>query len=281
MTRPELKFHSGRVPLRSLQVVGVWRTADGRTHGRSLVSGTSRRIEWEGLGTFELEDRPPVVHVWPLPDLHPDEVAEGFARHVRPIVFQAWGWQALHASSILGPHGALAFCGLSGAGKSTLACACARRGWAQLGDDAVVWQMGVRSPEMIALPFERRLREPSREYFAHARRPRGRPRTLAGAPETVPIAAIALLQQDPQLVGDVCLTRVSAREAFVRVLPHAHAFDVVDAGERRRLSEDYFELAARVPVFDVVYRPDFAHINTLIDAVLALPSSNEWRETAS
>jgi hypothetical protein len=272
MTRPELKFHSGRVPSRSLQVVGVWRTADGRTHGRSLASGGTRRIEWDRLGTFELEDQPPVVHAWPWPEVCPDEVVEGFARHVRPIVFQAWGWEALHASSVLGPLGALAFCGLSGSGKSTLACACARRGWIQLGDDAVVWESGPSAPAMLVVPFARRLREPSREYFASARRPRGRPRTHAGAPETVPLASICILQQDAASTSDVKVNRVGARGAFTRLLPHAHAFDVIDPGERRRLAEAYLGMAERVPVFDVIYRPDFSRIDVLVDAVLALPS---------
>jgi hypothetical protein len=279
--RPELRLHSGRAPARALQPVGAWRTADGRIHGRSLVEGALRRLEWDHLGTFELDDRPPIVHAWPAPGVGPNALDVGFVRHVRPIVFQAWGAEALHASSVLAPGGALVFCGLSGAGKSTLACAFARRGWAQLGDDSVVWQHAGDGPAMLVLPFERRLREPSIRHFSSARRPPGRPRTHAGLPSTVPLGAIILLRQDPGLDDDVRLTPVHAAEGFARVLPHAHAFDTVDPAERRRLAEDYLELSARVPVFDVVYRPDFTRMSTLIDAVAALAPAARDHATAS
>jgi hypothetical protein len=45
------------------------------------------------------------------------------------------GWAMLHGSAVLGPKGAVLFCGPQGAGKSTMAAALAQRGLPLVGDD--------------------------------------------------------------------------------------------------------------------------------------------------
>lgn len=45
------------------------------------------------------------------------------------------GWAMLHGSAVLGPKGAVLFCGPQGAGKSTMAAALAQRGLPLVSDD--------------------------------------------------------------------------------------------------------------------------------------------------
>jgi hypothetical protein len=61
--------------------------------------------------------------------------------HVIPLAFQLRGEMVIHASSVLGKNGAIAFLGKSGKGKSTLAHFLHQREWFFLSDDFLVVRM--------------------------------------------------------------------------------------------------------------------------------------------
>jgi hypothetical protein len=68
-------------------------------------------------------------------DLHWQRVLLG---RVLPDVAITLGYEALHASAVLAPHGVLAICAPSGMGKTTMALALARRGWPPFTDDVLM-----------------------------------------------------------------------------------------------------------------------------------------------
>ncbi|WP_233994302.1 hypothetical protein [Erythrobacter litoralis] len=89
-----------------------------------------------------------------VPDTGKWEVSAGNAIEVHPLagadpiavrlftLGTAWGvtgyqrgWPMLHGSAVMGPKGAVLFCGRQGAGKSTLAAALAERGCPLVSDD--------------------------------------------------------------------------------------------------------------------------------------------------
>jgi hypothetical protein len=57
---------------------------------------------------------------------------------VLPVVSLLLGYEALHASVLDSPEGAVAIMGPSGSGKSTLAAEAMRRGWPLFADDALI-----------------------------------------------------------------------------------------------------------------------------------------------
>jgi hypothetical protein len=64
--------------------------------------------------------------------------------------------------------------------------------------------------------------------------------------------------------------RLPGPEALTAVLPHAYTFDIEDPAERRRLVEHYLGMVATVPVFELLYRPDFGRLRELITAVTSV-----------
>jgi len=69
---------------------------------------------------------------------------------VLPDVAMLRGYEALHASAVDTPHGAIALLAAPGTGKSTLALELVRRGFGLLADDVLV--LGAANGEVLAFP---------------------------------------------------------------------------------------------------------------------------------
>src|SRR5689334_9620303 len=117
-----LDFSTGTMPeAEGRRLTRTWFDDAGRLCGRAYVGGSDHWIDWEGLGRFRFRRDGETVSVWPAPDVSPETITETFSRVLQPVVLQAMGRQALHASAAAGPTGVLAFCGRAGSGKSTIA----------------------------------------------------------------------------------------------------------------------------------------------------------------
>ena len=243
----------------------VWRDLDGSVCGRSLIAGHDRWLDWYDVGLLAFNDRSPVVRVWPVRGITLDSVRAEFDRMLRPIVLQALGWQALHASAALTSEGALLFCGRSGAGKSTTAYALGQMGWTQVADDQVVWQLHDGRPKVQPLPFKPRLRPLSHARLGDKASPRSPWPTSQGL---IPMAAIYLLEQRTD-GAPVSISRVAPAQAFSALLPHAHCFDLSDVDATRVFTDDYLTLASEVPVFKVRYAPDLDRLPELLHTIVS------------
>jgi hypothetical protein len=188
------------------------------------------------------------------------EVEDAYRRHVLPFVLQALGSELLHASGVVAPSGALAFCGGSSAGKSTLAHRLTRRGYEPLADDALMFEPTEASVDAVRIPFTARVE-------GHA--------TTVDAPgsERFPMAAVFVVEP----TGDVDPARpeliaLPHSAAFPLLLYHGHCFSFRDERRTRLMTDRYLKLAARVPAFRLRYQPDIDRLPALLDAVeRALP----------
>ena len=254
----------------SAREVNRWCDEAGEVFARLLTDAVTRWIDWPGLGVFAFAPHARDVQVWPAADARPEVIADTFARVVQPAILQALGWQAFHASAVVGPRGVLGFCGMAHSGKSTLAYVLphVHPELRQFGDDALVVSLDRQHGVVAhALPFTPRLRASSRQHFEWFEHAADRLRTAAMS-SPVAVAALFVLKQDEMLEGAPRMLRISGVRAFSELLTHAHCFDLEDAGEARRIAEDYLEIARRVPVFTITYRPDLEHLLDLVELVL-------------
>jgi hypothetical protein len=188
------------------------------------------------------------------------EVEDAYRRHVLPFVLQALGSELLHASGVVAPPGALAFCGGSSAGKSTLAHRLTGRGHEPLADDALMFEPTEASVDAVRIPFTVRVE-------GHA--------TSVEAPGSArfPMAAVFVLEPtgevDPARPDLIALPHSAA---FPLLLYHGHCFSFRDERRTRLMTDRYLKLAARVPAFRLRYQPDIDRLPALLDAVeRALP----------
>ena len=251
------------------RLVQTWSDDAGAEFARAFVSGTSRWIDWAGLGVFTFGGATRVVDVVPARGVSREVVTASFRRSIQPVILQAIGWQALHASAAGTRAGIIALCGCGHSGKSTLAHALGQAGYPQVADDAVVFSCQREGVIVQPLPFTPQLRPASRSYFEAQGALAFAPGDDAGylAPEA-PLRAVFVLTQDPSGSTRPTIRQLSAVDAFSALLTHAHCFDQRDGDHMRALVEAYMTVAQQVPVFTLGYRPNFAAIGGLVDAVI-------------
>jgi hypothetical protein len=90
-----------------------------------------------GVASYRLHPGGGEVTAIPDPTAGSQRVASDYERTVLPMALQFAGREVLHASGILAPQGAVAFCAVSMTGKSTLAHEFSLRGYSLWADDAV------------------------------------------------------------------------------------------------------------------------------------------------
>ena len=258
------------------RLVNVWKDDNGAPFAHAYRAGDACRIVWQGLGEFHFATQFPVVTAFAARDVSDALVRDMFLRVVQPVVLQAQGFQTLHASAVLGPLGALAFCGVGHSGKSTLGYAAARApGYQQIADDSVVLDVrpsGAQTPVTVQrLPFRPKLRQPSLGHFrrdaTHDPHAPVLDALMTGDP--APLGAILVLSQQDTAPIIPQPFRLPQAESFRELLRHAHCFDDGDRRHSRSLIEDYLHLADIVPVYRVVYRADINAIDELVDCLLS------------
>jgi hypothetical protein len=249
--------------------VCVWRDDAGSSFARALARDGQRWIEWRDLGVFAFSLGSTTVRVRATGGVPTAVVADVFVRVLQPIILQALGRQALHASAVLGTTGVLAFCGVGRSGKSTLAYALGQEGFHQAADDALVIEPAEAAIRAYLLPFVPGLREASRQHFDQ--RP-GLQGLLSPArlTEWAPLRAVFVLRQDASLSQPGRPERVPPVQAFSVIVTHARCFDESDSSHTRRLIDDYLAVAERVPVFSIAYPPRFVQFSRLLSDVKAV-----------
>jgi hypothetical protein len=194
------------------------------------------------------------------------DVAEAYRRVVLPLVQQARLSQVLHASGVRATAGIVAFCGASGTGKSTVAYGFARRGYPLWGDDAVCFTRSERGMESIPQPFDLFLRAPAASFFEKA--PGSVP--TSKATEAVRLAAVCVLRAGDTpgpSESSVRVTPLASGEAFTMTLEHAYSFGLSDKEQRARLVDQYLELVATTPVYDVSFEHGLDWLDVVLDAI--------------
>ena len=251
----------------------MWRDEYGTVaFGWSDSPRSSMRLP--GVGLFGWTDSEAEWTASPEPGVEHDAVVDAFRRCVLPMALQAEGREVLHASAVLMPQGAVALCGRSRTGKSTLAYGLSRHLnrplWA---DDAVAVELTEQGVSVLALPFSLKLRPPSERYFRTDARAAGPREDNSAAARLVPLAAVFILTRSDTPRGAVRASRTEGGHAFTALLEHAYCFDLENPVRRAQMVDQYLELSARVPVFELSF-PSGLHVlpATLAEVTRALES---------
>jgi hypothetical protein len=206
------------------------------------------------------------VEAYPDEDAHESTLREAFARIALPMALQVSGREVLHASAVSAPGGVHVFCGASRAGKSTIAFALSRRGFEVWADDAVAFTVEDGRAVAIPLPFALRLRPEVADFFGV---PTRSDRQSSRKSETLRhkasgsrgIASVSLLERG---LG-VAVGRTSPGDALPAVLYHSFYFSLNDPEVLRRMSMQFLELVASVPVFRVSLPVGLNEMNDVLD----------------
>lgn len=199
----------------------------------------------------------------PHPPRRPELIRETYLRSVLPVVLQAGGLEVLHASAVQMPRGVVVLCGASGAGKSTLAVALSRRGYSHWADDVVALDMTGPQASAVPLPFEVRLRPEAAALFGEEPAVTQRARA-AGEPAR--LLALCVLSRGDDGRDGVAAEHLGTN-AIPTLLSHAYCYSLQHAAFKRRMVEHYLELVARVPVFEVRFRPGLDRLPAIAEMI--------------
>jgi hypothetical protein len=246
---------------------GVWHDGDDKPVAHTFVAAGTRWVDWPGIARFTHRERVETVVADPEPGVPRAVVIDLFHRAVLPALLQAQGALAVHASAIAGPDGVVGFCGRSGVGKSTLAWRLSPAG-RQFADDALVLNLDRKDVRARPLPFTPRV--------GAADGPTGpATETTFEAVSTLKQLFVISRDDDAGRAG-AAIERLDPRAAFLSLLPHAIAFESTSRESRRRLFDEYSQLAERVPVMSLRYRHAVHELPALLDDVaraVGLPGS--------
>lgn len=216
------------------------------------------------------------VEVVPIAGVSRDVIVDTYYRTVLPMALQTRGKEVLHASAVKTPKGVLSLCAVSETGKSTLAYGLQRRGHDLYADDAVVFELLNGAPRLTQIPFTIRLRKPSAALFGEQSRETVRVEGEAvRAPESLPLAAICILERMPEQAGPpvkaarrdraVEVDSLAPAAAFAAVLPHAYCFSFASERRKKLMMQQYLALVASVPVLRVRFRTGLEHLPEILD----------------
>jgi hypothetical protein len=243
----------------------VWRDWSGVPRAYGYTLGGEHWIRLPDVASFRFTAAGEAVEAIAQGSTPGERVEDAYRRHVLPFVMQALGWELLHASAVMTPRGALAFCGPSGAGKSTLAHELDRRGYPPLADDALPFETINGAVHAIPMSFTLRVSGRSVPYGEEWGRE-------AKGPESVPLAAVFVLERTAEVdPAHPEITPLPNSSALPLLLYHAHCFSFRDQRRTRLMADRYLALAAQVPAFQVRYQPDLDWLPTLLDSVERAP----------
>ncbi len=228
----------------------VWLDNDGSPVAFGSL-GEYGSIEFPGHARFAFHVNGGPVHVASL-SASGDWIEDAYYRSVLPLVLQARGIEALHASAVETSCGVVAFAAVSGTGKSTLAAALAGAGYPAWADDVVIWRReDCGSVSAIPAPF--RIKAGAQPLAS-----------FALAPGDRTLAAICLLERVPP-EEPISVTAGHGTDVFTGLLRHAYCFSLRDQERKRAMMSHYMELSSSVPVCVVRYPTGYDRLPEVIE----------------
>jgi hypothetical protein len=241
----------------------VWRDESGTIIAIGKTTGDRHWVHVPRLGAFSFPREEGGITAVPQSGADPELIEDAFRRMVMPLALQAQGREVLHASAVRADDGVLALCAVSGTGKSTIARGLSGRGHLLWADDAVCFEINETAVDALPLPFTLRLRAESAAFFADD------PATgeLRSPAATERLAGVFVMERSDS--GGPRIERLSAAEAFREVLRHGYCFSMHDEARKEAMVRNYFELAARVPVYRVEFSEGLDRLAETLDVIEA------------
>jgi hypothetical protein len=258
-----LRDDVGLYQSRSLGKV-VQRDPAGMPLAIGSVCDREYRIEFTDLATFAFRPGEGEMRVGAEPSTPRHVIDDLFRTAALPLMLQAEGYEAIHASAVQMPAGVVALCGSSGAGKTTVAYGLARRGHGVWADDAVVLSVPAASCNVLTslLPHRINLRQESRRFFGLEQDADVVVETAKSEDDR--LAAVVALASGPRTTLQI--SQLPLDIAFTEVLPHAYCFFAEEGREQQSVTA-YLDLVARVPVFRFCFPSGFARFEAALDAL--------------
>jgi hypothetical protein len=259
MDIPPLALERGASPLSSIprlddSQVEVWRDGQGSFLAYCYANKEVAWIEWPEVANFRFDKQTGRVVAFPTPFAKTELIEDVYRRTIVPVVLQALGIEVLHASAIATPDGIVAFCAKSGTGKSTLSYALHQRGYQLWADDAVALEITDARVSSFFLPFAMKLRPEAKAFFGVEVAPAFPlfPKIESAIEKSVPAQIAKLVILHRVQPGETVSARpLSSVQAFATLLPHAYCFSLRDRGRKQVMMQNYLDLVARVPVFEL------------------------------
>jgi len=231
--------------------------------------------DFEGECVFLISGRRHVNAV-PGPGIRPSAVRRLFLDQVIPLLLHLTGQECLHASGVLTPVGACALVGPSGAGKSTLAAKLALAGHSLLSDDCLAIRESGEG--ILVLPGNRgsKLWRDSAEALLS---PATKLPVVAGheakrllasgstANRPAPLRRIYLLTPAPPGTP-IRIEAATPRETLPALLEAAFRIDLRDTDLLGRQFRFLVQVAAKVPIRQLVYPKDFGALPVVCERIL-------------
>ncbi len=207
-------------------------------------------LRFHELADFFVDSRGCSILCAPRTGVPSDTIRHLLLDQVVPLVVNLKGGEALHASAVQKPEGAVAFCGLSGSGKSTLAASFLRAGCPLLSDDCLVLELapegvvqavasypGLRlGRNTLTRLFGMAEGHPRVAHYTDKRRMAIPARQRDYCAKTQPLRRIYLLS-DPAEAKDergVTIRRLSLRDGLMGLVRSAFRLDIQDRNMLKR-----------------------------------------------
>lgn len=278
MERIRLSIAAGRpvLPFNHSELPGFerWQNNIGGEHGFGFFHGAQFWMRIHQVGDFLVGPGYDRVSGFPDGGISEAWFRETFFRLIVPWILQRREWDCLHGSAVLTDSGVITFCGPSGRGKSTLARAFCEYGAVAYADDAVPFRMRDGRAWASSIPQRLRPRQPAAAVYAKSITPGG---ARIGDTEldyvlheTAGLLRAVFWLEPMRAAADVSspgISRLPTPTAFRRLLTEAHCMTLRDPAANRKMVENYFELAASTPVFQLTFPADLSRIPLTIDAI--------------
>lgn len=281
-------------PLHDIRSWAVVRCADGGDPGvgwRSLwadenlavdaspASPPLFRLRFPGIALFELSFAAREIKVWPLgAALSPSTIEHLLADQIWPRLIAHQGHLVLHAAGVATPAGAVLIAGPSGRGKSTLTASLHQRGFALLGDDAMVvgsdgGQPSCRAvypsmrlfPDSIANLFGADVRHSEVAHYSAKRN-----LDLSADPSTpeMPLRALFFIAADSDCANPRVIP-LTPSATCMGMVEHSFWLDPLDLALTARKVRTASAIAAATPAFTLDYPRSFARLDDVHSALFA------------
>lgn len=266
----------GDAPLSSDTVFSdgqVWRDQDGNAWAYHYLLDGRHWMSFPGLASFCFDCHTDEVKAIPHLHGHSELIQETYHHSVLPMALQVRGMEVLHASAVLMQHGVVALCANSGTGKSTIAFGLGKRGYSLWADDTVVFEARGTYLRSVPVPFKSYLLPDAEANFGDDHpsgiSPMNGTNPARVQDEPMPLSAVLVLQRLPAASHAVAVeaVRLLPPQAFPAVLPYAVCFGLGEVERKRSMMATYLELSARVPIFEIRFRPGLEHLPEILDNV--------------
>lgn len=240
--------------------------------------GNRYLLRFPDLADFQISDTGECVQCTPVPEVPLETIRHLFLDQVFPLALSKRRELVLHASSVVGETGAIAFIGKTGVGKSTLAASFAKDRFPFITDDCLVLEESTE--HLLAFPGYPGLRlwqdvvdslfDSQPEYCDVAHYSRKKRIDL--------IDHSLLFQSDPVTLRriyflntylpseenrSISIIPTSPRESFMELVRFAYKLDI---GDRDMLATE-FKCLSRVVNLPIFYRLSYPHDLSLLPAV--------------